>query len=305
MTDNTIFEVIIVGGSFSGLAAGMTLGRSLRKVLIIDSGKPCNLKAPYSHNFITQDGIPPAEIAAIARGQVAKYDTVSFIDGTATSCIKGERGFKIQTEDGRTFTGEKLIFATGIKDVMPDIPGYTDCWGTSVFHCPYCHGYEIKNKKTGILDNGDPAFEFAVLLSNWTSQLTLYTNGKTTLSEEQTAKLQQRNIEMIETEIKQFEHADGVLHGIALMDGKKFPIEALYVSSSFVQHCTIPELLGCELTEEGYINVDAAQKTSVPGVFACGDNCVRMRSIANAVSMGTTAGMVVNREIILERNGLE
>jgi thioredoxin reductase len=300
MTANRNFEVIIVGGSYSGLAAAMTLGRALRKVLIIDSGKPCNSQTPYSHNFITQDGKTPREIATLAKQQVEQYNTVTFFNGLATRGIRTENGFEIQTTSGETFSAKKLIFATGIKDLMPKMEGYAECWGISVLHCPYCHGYEVRNERTGILGNGEFAFEFANLISNWTKDLTLFTNGMSTLTTEQTAKIESHNIKIVEKEIGKLEHISGQLQKIVFKDGTTSSIKALYTRSPFEQHCTIPKTLGCELTDEGYIKIDPMQKTSVNGIFACGDNTTRMRTVANAVAMGTTTGMMVNREIIFE-----
>src|SRR5688572_15125499 len=128
------YDVIIVGGSYSGLAAGMALGRALRRVLIIDSENPCNKQTPYSHNFLTNDGKTPKEIASLAKQQVQRYPTVDFLDGYATVGIKTESGFEIHVQTGELFTARKLIFATGIKDIMPDIPGFAECWGISVIH---------------------------------------------------------------------------------------------------------------------------------------------------------------------------
>jgi thioredoxin reductase len=300
MTDTRNFEVIIVGGSYSGLAAGMSLGRALRKVLIIDSGKPCNSQTPYSHNFITQDGRTPKEIATLAKQQVEQYSTVTFFNGLATDGVKTENGFEIQTASGEIFNAKKLIFATGIKDLMPNIEGYAECWGISVLHCPYCHGYEVRNERTGILGNGEYAFEFAHLISNWTNDLTLFTNGKSTLTTDQTAKIESHNIKIVEKEIEKLDHISGHLQKIVFKDGTSSSVKALYARSPFEQHCVIPKILGCELTDEGYIKIDALQKTSIDGVFACGDNTTRMRTVANAVAMGTTTGMIVNREIIFE-----
>lgn len=300
MKDNKQFDVIIIGGSYSGLAAGMALGRALRKVLIIDSGKPCNRQTPHSHNFITQDGTPPGEIAAIARQQVEKYDTVQFLSGLVTSGEKTETGFKVQTETGEIFTARKLVFATGIKDIMPEIPGFAECWGISVLHCPYCHGYEVKGQQTGILANGDYGFEFTTLISNWTKDLTLYTNGASTLTPEQKEKLDKHGIRTNEAEIASLEHRGGHLQKIIFKNGQKVPVKALYARCPFVPHCPVPEALGCELTPEGYIKVNPLQQTSMPGVFACGDITTRIRTVANAVATGTTTGIMVNKELLEE-----
>ncbi|MGE4512522.1 MAG: NAD(P)/FAD-dependent oxidoreductase, partial [Chryseobacterium sp.] len=140
------FDVIIIGGSYAGLSAGMALGRSLRNVLIIDSEKPCNRQTPHSHNFITQDGKRPKEISDLAKEQVAKYETVSFFNGTVIKTSKNDNGFEVETSYGEKFTAKKIILATGLKDIMPDIEGFSECWGISVIHCPYCHGYEVKDR---------------------------------------------------------------------------------------------------------------------------------------------------------------
>ena len=294
------FDVIIVGGSYSGLAAGMALGRALRHVLIIDSGKPCNRQTPHSHNFLTQDGKAPQQIATLARQQVRTYDTIEFYDGLVTSGAKTKDGFEIETATGETFTAKKLIFATGVKDLMPDIEGFAECWGISVLHCPYCHGYEVRNETTGILGNGEYGFEFSGLISNWTKDLTLLTNGTSTLTTDQTTKIKSHNIKIIETEIEKLEHTNGVVEKIIFKDGTRFSLKALYARVPFQQHCTVPEALGCELSDEGYIKTDPFQKTNIPGIYACGDNMIRMRSVANAVATGTTAGAVVNRELVFE-----
>ena len=300
MKDNQQFDVIIIGGSYSGLAAAMALGRALRKVLIIDNGKPCNKQTPHSHNFLTQDGKTPKEISTIAKQQVEQYSTIQFFNGLAKGGVKTNNGFEIYTDTSKQFTARKIIFATGIKDIMPDIPGFTESWGISVLHCPYCHGYEVKNLPTGILGNGHYGFEFSALISNWTKDLTLYTNGKSTLTIEQTAKLQQHKIPIVEDEIEGLHHQNGYVQQILFKVGKAAAVKAIYTRTPFAQNCSIPEMLGCQLNEDGYIKVDPAQKTSEYGVFACGDNTTRVRSVANSVAMGTTAGMMLNKELIEE-----
>ena len=295
------FDVIIIGGSYSGLSAGMALGRALKKVLIIDSGKPCNAQTPYSHNFLTQDGNTPDEISTVGRHQVEQYPNVSFCNGLATSGNKIEGGFEITTDTGDILQATKLIFATGIKDIMPGIEGFSECWGISVIHCPYCHGYEVRNTKTGILGNGDYAFELSKMILNWTKDLTIYTNGKSTLSDEQVEKLHFHNIKIVEKEIKKVNHIGGHLQNIEFSDATSKPLLALYSPRPFVQHCSVPESLGCELTEDGYLKVNSLQETSVEGIYASGDNVTRMRTVANAVAMGTTAGMSTSKKLIIEQ----
>jgi len=300
MTDDNNFEVIIIGGSYAGLSSAMALGRALRKVLIIDSGKPCNRQTPHSHNFITLDGETPKAIAEKAKEQVLKYDTVKSYSGLITEGVKKENGFEIKTAKGETFKAEKLLFATGVSDQMPAIKGFAECWGISMIHCPYCHGYEVKHEKTGILGNGDYGFEFSKMISNWTKDLTLFTNGKSTLTKEQTEKITRHNIKIVETEIDSFEHINGHIQKIIFKDNTKFAIKAVYTRVPFIQHCDIPTTLGGELTEQGYIKVDNFFKTNLHGVYAAGDNTTMMRSVAVAVSAGAIAGAAINKELIEE-----
>ena len=297
---NKVFDVIIVGGSYAGLSAGMALGRALRNVLIIDNDNPCNIQTPYSHNFITHDGKTPAEISNLAKQQVEKYENVKFHTGLAISGTKTEVGYEIRTQSDDIFLAKKLIFATGVKDILPNLKGFAECWGISVIHCPYCHGYEVRNEKTGIFGNGDYGFDFSKLINNWTKDLTLFTNGKSTLSKEQTEKLEKHNIRIVENEIDRFDHNNGHIETIIFTDGSKTSIKAIYAKPPFVQHCNIPQQLGCELTEIGHIKVDTFQKTTVHGLFACGDNTWPMRSVSNAVAAGTFAGAMTNKEMIDE-----
>lgn len=294
------FDVIIVGGSYSGLAAGMALGRALRNVLIIDSGKPCNRQTPHSHNFLTQDGKTPTEIATLAKKQVSMYKTVAFLNDLATKGVKSKQGFDIQVATGDVYTAKKLIFATGIYDLLPDIPGFSDCWGISVIHCPYCHGYEVINQRTGILANGDFAFDFSRLISNWTKKLTVFTNGSSTLSTEQAELLSSHEIDINEKELVKIIHTNGQLEKLVFKDITEYPLQALYAPAPFVQHCDLPQILGCELSIDGYVKVDAFQETTVSGIYACGDNSVKMRTIANAVATGTTAAMSASKKLIIE-----
>jgi len=300
MIEQKHFDVIIVGGSYSGLSAAMSLGRSLREVLVIDSGLPCNRQTPHSHNFITHDGEKPTVISAKAKVQVDFYDTVQFYNGLAVSAIKTENGFEIKTESGKIFTSRKVLFATGVKDLLPEIDGFKECWGISVLHCPYCHGYEVKKEKTAIISNGEMGFEFAKLISNWTKDLKLCTNGKSTLSLKQTKILKKHNVQIFEEEIDLLEHKNGEIKNIIFKNQGKVAVKAIYARPPFEQHCQLPKDLGCDINEQGLLKVDTMQKTNISGIYASGDCVTQMRSVAIAVSTGSFAGAVINKDLIDE-----
>lgn len=300
MIDVKKFEVVIVGGSYAGLSAAMALGRSLRSVLIIDGGQPCNRQTPHSHNFITHDGAKPKEIAERAKSQVLAYPTVQFLEGNVMSASKTQDGFIVRTDGEETFMSRKILFTTGVKDLMPDIKGFAACWGISVLHCPYCHGYEVAHQNLGIIANGDTAFELCTLIQHWTEQLTLFTNGKAHLSEEQMQMVERLRINVIEKEISALVHTDGYLEHIAFADGSASTIDAIYARVPFEQHCDIPATLGCNTTDHGHFEVDMFQKTNVPGVFCAGDNTSPMRSVSLAISSGNKAGAFINMELIQE-----
>lgn len=217
--DTMILDTIIIGGSYAGLSAGMTLGRSLRNVLIIDAGKPCNRQTPHSHNFITHDGDTPAGIAAKAKQQVLQYDTVNFITGTVEKAEKTSKGFIVHTASGEIYNSKKLLFATGIFDILPAIEGLADCWGISVLHCPYCHGYEVRHQTTGIIGHGEAAIEYTKLLNNWTKELLIFTNGSPEFSTKQTELLNKTNTKVYPQEIQKLEHTRGQLTAIHFKDG--------------------------------------------------------------------------------------
>lgn len=298
--DQPDYDVIIIGGSYAGLSAAMALGRSLRRVLIMDSGKPCNTPSPHSHNFITHDGESPKAIADSARNQVLKYDTVSFMHATALDVKKITEGFEVYASPESLFTTRKLLFATGITDLMPDIEGFADCWGKSVVHCPYCHGYEIKHKNIGVIGNGDAGFELCRLISNWTNTLTLFTNGHAKLTDLQTGKLNHHAIDVIDKEIVALKHTAGMIRAVVFKDETEHNIEALFARIDFKQHCPLPVHLGCELTAEGYLKTDDFKRTSVHGVYAAGDATTMMRAVSAATAAGALAGAAVNKELIEE-----
>lgn len=293
------FEVIIIGGSYAGLSAAMALGRASRNVLVIDNGKPCNAPTPHSHNFLTRDGETPAAISAIAKEQALKYPTVNFMEGTVKGVIKSDNDFLAETASGEVFHAKKILLATGIKDIMPEIDGLTACWGKTVIHCPYCHGYEVTGLKTAVFANGDAAMHYALLLRQWTDDLTFFTNGPATFTNEQREKLQQHNIKTIETKIERLVQADGKLEAIVLKDGTSLNFPVMYYKPEF----KLPEFvqkLNPETDDFGFIKVDDMMQTSISGIYAAGDCMTMMRAVANAVATGNKAGAIINRDLSTE-----
>jgi len=294
------YEVIIIGGSYAGLSAALALGRSSRRTLIIDNGKPCNRNAPHSHNFITHDGVAPHVIAEKAREQVLKYDTISFESGLVVGGKKISDGFQVQTSAGATYEAKRLLLATGVKDLMLPIPGFEECWAISILHCPYCHGYEVKNQTMGLIANGELGFEFCKMISHWSGDLTLFTNGTATLTDEQSDKVKNHNIEIIETPISRIEHENGKIRRVIFEDNTSKKVTAIFTKLAFQQQCPAIDSLGCELSEQGFVKIDEIGKTSVNGVYAAGDCTTYFRSVSIAVASGTKAGTAINKEFIEE-----
>jgi thioredoxin reductase len=301
MKINDLYDVIIIGGSYAGLSAALALGRSLRKALVIDSNNPCNKNTPLAHNFITDDGISPHELREKSRMQLEKYKTVTLLDGLVIEVIgSNENNFEVITENNQRFNAKKLLFATGITDINPNIEGFSECWAKTILHCPYCHGYEFKAAITGILGNGDMGFELTKTISQWAKSLTLYTNGTSTLSPEEVLKLNNHNIKVVENEIDYIEQENGQIKNLHFKDTPPDEVEVLYVQLPFMQQCEIPEKLGCELNEKGFIIRDKFMETTVKGIYAAGDCLSLFRSIANAVAQGNKAGAIINKCLIEE-----
>ena len=299
---NLDYEVIIVGGSYAGLSAGMSLGRALRSTLIIDGGAPCNRSAPASHNFITQDGRAPADIAAAAREQVLAYDSVEFVTDHVTDITGSDGNFRLETASGARYGAKKILFATGLHDELPSIPGLAECWGISAIHCPYCHGYEVRGECTGILMNSDHALQMVRLIRNWTDEVTLFTNGPSPCPRED---IEGSGATLVEEPVREFRHREGHLHSVVLQDGAEVPLTALYLHPHLSQKCPLPARMGCEIAENGTIRVDDFQMTTVTGVYAAGDCTTHMRSVAYATGAGNLTGAMINHALVLEHFGAQ
>lgn len=293
------YDVLIIGGSYAGLSAAMALGRARRKVLIVDGGQPCNRQTPHSHNFLTQDGQKPADIARIGWEQVSAYPTVSRESGHILRITPAAGGFELTADNGRTYHARKLVLAFGVQDLLPAIPGFAETWGITTLHCPYCHGYEVHSQPLGIFGNGEIGFEFTRLLTGWSDNLRLFTNGASGLTPAQYQALATRGIPVIEKRIRRLEPATGgqVMH---LEDGESVAVSALFARVQVALPNTLARDLGCALTPTGLIQVDELRRTSVPGVYAAGDATNPMRSVAAAVASGTMAAGGLNHELVAE-----
>ncbi|GAB3866162.1 NAD(P)/FAD-dependent oxidoreductase [Hymenobacter segetis] len=296
------FDAIIIGGSYAGLSAAMALGRSRRRVLLLDTGRPCNRQTPHSHNFLTQDGATPAALRAQALAQVQHYPTIELRndEALAATALPGG-GFRVETAAGAAPTAARLLLATGVIDLLPALPGFAECWGISVLHCPYCHGYEVADQRLGVIGNGDVGFDFARLIHNWSPRLTLFTDGPATLDPAQRQTLARHGITIEEKPLAGIIHTQGQLQAVQLADGSARPLDAVFARVPFEQSGPLARQLGCAFTEMGHVQVDDFQRTSVPGVFAAGDATTGFRAVSAAVAAGGKAGALINMGLIEER----
>ncbi|MBJ8416987.1 NAD(P)/FAD-dependent oxidoreductase [Acinetobacter courvalinii] len=289
------YDVAIIGGSYAGLAAALPLARARRKVLIIDAGKRRNRFAEYSHGFLTQDGTRASEIAQIAKQQVLAYETVDWQNGSVERVEKIEEGFAVCVDATHSITTKRLIIAAGITDQLPDIAGLAERWGKTVFHCPYCHGYELNQGKIGIIGSSEHAAHLAMMLPDW-GETTLFINDYP-LADELLEQLKARGVVIEQRLIQEIMGQSDVL----LADGAVIQLEGLFATTK----CSIAQdwifKLGCEIEQSAIgevIKTNAMKETSVAGIFACGDVARLGGSVSLAVGDGTLAGVAAHRSLI-------
>ncbi|HYP97341.1 MAG TPA: NAD(P)/FAD-dependent oxidoreductase [Polyangiaceae bacterium] len=299
-----MLDVIIVGGSYAGLAAAIQLGRARRSVLIVDAGQRRNRRAHHAHGFLGQDGVPPGVIAEKGRAEALAYPTVSHRAASVTAARVIPGGFEVEVE-GETLRSRRLILATGVVDVLPEIPGLGERWGDSVFHCPYCHGYELNRGRIGILATLPSAVHLAMLAPEWGArgQSMFFLNGAFEPEPEQLAELAAREIAVEREAIVAIE---GELPEVAvrLQSGRVERFVGLFLASSTRLAQPFAEQLGCEL-EAGpvgsFYKTDMMKETTVPGVFACGDAGLATGTVSFAVADGVRAGVAVHQSLVFRR----
>ncbi|MCP2072370.1 UNVERIFIED_ORG: thioredoxin reductase [Pseudomonas lini] len=291
------YDVIIAGGSYAGMSAGLQLARARRKVLVIDAGQRRNRFAASSHGFLGQDGRAPGDIAEDARRQLMAYPTVQWVADTVTGACKEADGFSLETVSGDRYSAQRLLLATGVIDDLPDVEGLAQRWGKSVFHCPYCHGYELDQGPIGVLATSEMSLHHALMLPDW-GPTTFFTNGVFEPTPEQRASLAQRGVTLVPERVERIE---GDRANVVLADGRVVLIDGLFVLPRTRVANSLAASLGCAF-EDGplgaFIQTDMTRETNVAGVFACGDAAMPFGSVALAVGDGVRAGSGVHRSLI-------
>lgn len=290
------FDVIIIGGSYAGLSAALQLGRARKNVLVVDAGKRRNRFASHSHGFLGQDGKAPGEIVAEARRQIERYQTIAWAEGSVIGAEGSFGDFAVEIDGHRRESAARLILAMGVTDQLPDIAGLKERWGSSVFHCPYCHGYELDQGKIGVIAASPMAIHHALMLPDW-GETTFFTNGIFVPDEDQAALLSARGVRVEKDRIAEITgHAD-----VVLADGRSIALAGLFTQPKLRITSDWIGKLGCSV-EEGpmgsSIVTDAMKQTTARGVFACGDVARPAGSVALAVGDGAMAGAAAHRSIL-------
>ena len=291
-----MFDTIVIGGSYAGLAAALQLARARRKVAIVDAGQRRNRFASHSHGFLTQDGVDPAAIAATARAQILAYPTVTWFQGEATRAAGTIDNFSVTVNDEDSIAGRRLILATGVRDELPAVEGLAERWGRSVFHCPYCHGYEVDGP-IGVLSVSPLSIHHAQMLPDW-GPTTYFLNGNPPPTDEELADLARRGTKLEPARIRRLV---GPNADIELADGRIVPVAGLFTATRTSPSSPLAEQLGCNLATSPtgrYIANDEMKQTSVPGIFACGDAARPFGSVSLAVGDGAMTGASTHRSLL-------
>lgn len=284
-----IYDCIIIGGGAAGLSAALVLGRARRRVLVCDKGNPRNSPAHESHSFFTRDGTNPLELLNIGREQLNHYPTVEFKHVGVKEINKDEESFEVILDDETTEISRKILLAFGVKDEFPDIENFEQFWGDTVFHCPFCHGYEVRDEPLAVVGNGDIGVLKVALLKSWSKDLALCTNGKADLSDEQRQLLTKHHVAVREEKIVRLEGTKGKLETIIFETGETLARRGMLIHLEQHPRSDLAERLGCELTDSGHIKIDNFSETSIKSVFAAGDITSMMQSIAVSVAQGSVA----------------
>ena len=293
-------DVLIVGGSYAGIAAGLILARARRPVTIIDSGLPRNRAASHSHGVLGQDGVSGAELLKNARQQLLDYPSVRWVQGEVVQAQSSADGVEVRTADGQVLAARKLLLATGIADQLPELPGLAERWGSTVLHCPYCHGYEVGGGAIGLLGGHPMSAAKAPLFAEW-GNVTFFSQGLP-ISDEERAAMQQRGVQIETTPVVGVQGDQPTWLEVELADGRRIAQRALFVPAMQQMATPLVQQIGCTLVESMMgvlVEVDMMKQTSVPNVYAAGD-ATTVGNITLAMAEGVRAGIGVHHALVGE-----
>jgi thioredoxin reductase len=279
MGERTDYDCVVVGGGVAGLSAAMVLGRARRRTLVLDRGGQSNRAAKHVGGLLGHDGTAPEELYGLGRSQVAAYDAVEFLDVEAVDAQAAGSGFVVVLANGREARTRAIVLATGMTYSVPDVPGFAELWGDAVFHCPFCHGWDVRDRTVAVYGEREVAQRLATLLAAWTDDVTV----------------------VDPSEVAGVRVEDGVLEALVCHDGSQVRCEAVLVHAPLQRRDALPERLGLELTEAGFVAVDGQARTSVAGIYAAGDLAFAPQQVAIALGSGHLAGLVATRELLLGR----
>ena len=293
------YDVVIVGGGAAGLSAALVLSRARRRVLVVDAGAPRNAPAAHMHGFLSRDGLPPARLLAIGREEVAGYGGTVVAD-TVTEVERPGDVFHLRLAGGGQLSARRLVVATGLRDVLPDVDGLQERWARDVLHCPYCHGWEVRDHRLGVLGSSSPAtVDYAQIVRQWSDDVVFFVPPDT-LTDTQRTELAARRIEVVEGVVTAVEVTDDALTGVGLADGRGVRLDALFVPPRFVPHHALLETLGCDLDDDGWVVRDGTGRTSVPGVWVAGNVANPRAQVVTAAGEGSAAAIAVNADLVAD-----
>ncbi|WP_371602768.1 NAD(P)/FAD-dependent oxidoreductase [Streptomyces sp. NBC_01220] len=308
MTTQT-YDVVVIGGGAAGLAGALSLARARRSVLVIDAGSPRNAPASHVHNYLGREGTPPSELVAIGRKEVAGYGA-DIVEGEVTSAeqLPGGAGFRVLRKDGTAVTARRLLVTTGLVDELPSVPGLAERWGQDVLHCPYCHGWEVRDAAIGVVALTPMAVHQALLWRQWSADVTLFLHNGPEPSDEEYEQLAARNIAVVDGEVTGIEVGEDRLTGVRLAGGRVVPREAVVVQPRFTARSGVLDGLGLRGTpmEMGghtlgtYIAADPTGATEVSGVWVAGNVASLMDQVIGAAAAGLKAGAAINADLVAD-----
>ncbi|GAA4422701.1 NAD(P)/FAD-dependent oxidoreductase [Pontibacter saemangeumensis] len=291
-----MYDVIVIGGGPAGLNAAMLLGRSRRKVIVFDGGKPRNRWSRNMNGFLTSDGMNPREFIKRGRDELKKYSVeVKDIEIASATYSKGE--FVVNDAAGTVYRSRKLLLATGLKDNWPEVEGFEAFYGKSVHHCPYCDGWESREKAIAVYGKDRSGIGQALAMKNWSDDVTLFTDGTDTLQRSDLELLELNEVKVEKRKILRLEGEDGMLQHIVLQDGEKRAQQAMFFSEGTKQQSGLGEMLGCEFTSKGVIKTRRKQQSNIPGLYVAGDAARDMQMVVVAAAEGAKAGVAINMDL--------